>query len=74
MITVLALVGAGVLVLALGLAAAVDLFRQTAAWSARHDTAPHGWTALDDVQIARLLQHPAVSSEARNGSALDSGE
>jgi hypothetical protein len=74
MITVLALLAGGALLAALGAAAARDLFRQTAAWSARHDPTPHGWTSVDDAQIARLLQHPAMPSEARNRSALSSEE
>jgi hypothetical protein len=49
-----------VVLLAFAVVAAVDVFRQTAAWSARHDDDAHGWTTTDDDQIARLLQHPAM--------------
>jgi hypothetical protein len=74
MITVVALLAGVVILLALGLAAAVDVFRQTAAWSDRHGHAQHGWTATDDLQTTRLLQHPAVPSGARTSSALCSEE
>jgi hypothetical protein len=61
MTTVIALLALGALVLALGVAAAADLFRQTAAWSDRHGDDAPGWTMTDDAQIARLLQHPTRS-------------
>jgi hypothetical protein len=74
MITVLALLAGAMLLLALGVAAVVDAYRQTAAWSARHGAGQHRWTAMDDLQTARLLQHPVTPSRARNGSALCSEE
>jgi hypothetical protein len=83
MITVFALLAGGALLVALGAATVRDVFRQTGAWSARHGATPrattrqtvqHRWSALDDVQIARLLQHPAVRSEAGHGAALSSEE
>jgi hypothetical protein len=70
MIAVLAVLVAALLLLALAVAAAVDVFRQTAAWSARHSAGPQPWTATDDVQVARMLRHPAMPSGTRTGSAL----
>jgi hypothetical protein len=73
-ITVVAVIAGAALVLALGVAAAVDAFRQTGRWSARHDTDPWRWSRSDDVEIERWLQHPSTPSEASNGSAVCSEE